>query len=202
MDSHCTRHTGLIIPIVQATCMHICAPVYPSRAGLIKHRHYPPAFCRGASMLRTSMGSASMSVRSAKRGNPDPTVATMPVRATGCLYAMPSASSWRRRYALVSSSSNPAQVLSAFRQNSLVFGNVLQAADGSIALIFVQCRKFALRAGHKSTPSVIFVRVASAIVTESAQHRVCVAAGAALHASVAFTALRQAAQRGTSHIEL
>ena len=55
---------------------------------------------------RTVMGSASMSLRSAKRGVPEPRVATMPVRATGYLKGMSSAFSCCRRYALVRSSSN------------------------------------------------------------------------------------------------
>ena len=47
-----------------------------------------------------------MSVRSAKRGDPDPIVATMPVLATGCLNGIAIALSCWRRYALVRSSSN------------------------------------------------------------------------------------------------
>ena len=42
----------------------------------------------------TSIGSASMSVRSANLGSPCPRLARMPLSATGCLYLMPMSSSW------------------------------------------------------------------------------------------------------------
>ena len=71
-----------------------------------------------------------MSDRSAKRGDPDPRVATMPVCATGCLNGMSSALSCCRRYALVRCSSNASSGMRC---------NVLQCNDVNLHLIHGTC---------------------------------------------------------------